>query len=223
MSDNQPGLYMDPQDDERYEQRGDGKWYLKGDFVSGSIKIESDFEAMTEVIFSSSIGNADSDEKGTGQRELGPDKVPLQWVPVRFWLDYFQSICYQTQRDTNMEGHEIGHLLSCVQALQEFQEGKGTGREMERQLGPVLMTEAAKVFESGARKYSPWNWMKGMSWSVVTGCALRHAKAVFEGEEIDKDSGLLHVGHFACNIIMLAMFDVTYQEGNDFPKEEYFK
>jgi len=64
--------------------------------------------------------------------------------------------------------------------------------------------------------------MKGMSWSVVVGCALRHAKKIFEGELLDDESGLPHRGHFACNLIMLGTFYTTYPEGNDFPNEEYF-
>lgn len=177
-------------------------------------------EAIVEIGLA--VGDVGSEEKGTGARALGEGKNPLQWIPVRFWLDYFMSIAFQTQRDTGMESSEIGHLLSCVQALSEFQEGKGTGKELQRQLGPELMIEACKVFEYGASKYKAWNWMKGMSWSVVVGCALRHMKAMFEGELLDQESGLSHTGHFACNIIMLATYDVTYQAGNDFPKEEYF-
>ena len=169
------------------------------------------------------VGDINSDEKGSGARALGPDKEPLQWVPVRLWLDYFMSISYQTQRDTGLDSVEIGLLLSHVQALSEFQEGKCSGRELTRNLGPQLMVEACRVFEYGSHKYLAWNWLKGMPWSVVTGCALRHAKAVFEGEVLDPESGLPHTGHFACNLIMLGMFYSTYPEGNDFPGEKYFE
>jgi len=169
------------------------------------------------------IGDVNSNEKGSGARTLGPDKDPLQWVPVRYWLDYFMSIAFDCQRSTGLDSVEVGLLITHVQCLSEFQEGKANGRELTRNLGPLLMVEACRVFEYGANKYKAWNWMKGMSWSVVVGCALRHAKAVFEGELLDPESGLPHTGHFACNLIMLGTYYSTYPEGNDFPEEKYFE
>lgn len=168
------------------------------------------------------VGDVNSDEKGTGARALGPNKVPMQWVPVRFWLDLFRREAHALQRE--MPAECVGHLLSCVLALQEFTEGRGTGQEMAAQLGPDLMEQAANVFQYGANKYKAWNWLKGMPWSIPVGCALRHMQAVFIDQELlDSESLEPHTGHFACNIIMLATYDVMYQEGNDLPPEGLWK
>jgi hypothetical protein len=84
------------------------------------------------------------------------------------------------------------------------------------ELIPLIGLEsAAAVFGYGAKKYAAWNWAKGMPWSAVTGCMMRHLSAIQRGEDIDPESGLPHIGHLMCNALMLATFRETYPEGND--------
>ena len=58
---------------------------------------------------------------------------------------------------------------------------KGTGVRYNAGKVPLelipshLLNDAARVFEYGTRKYAPWNWAKGMTWSSVIGC-LKKAK-----------------------------------------------
>jgi hypothetical protein len=76
----------------------------------------------------------------------------------------------------------------------------------------------AKVFEYGKRKYAAWNWAKGMAWSVPVACLLRHAHALYYNhEENDPESGLPHIGHILCNLVMLRHFVRYFREGNDLP------
>jgi hypothetical protein len=76
----------------------------------------------------------------------------------------------------------------------------------------------AKVFEYGKKKYAAWNWAKGMAWSVPVACALRHADALwYRGEELDAESGLPHLGHLMCNLVMLLHFVQYYPDLNDLP------
>lgn len=77
---------------------------------------------------------------------------------------------------------------------------------------------AADVFGYGAKKYAAWNWAKGMAWSVPYECALRHLEAWYRGEELDPESGLPHLGHVMCNLIMLTHYADHYKEGDDRPK-----
>ena len=81
------------------------------------------------------------------------------------------------------------------------------------------LEDCANVFEYGSKKYAPWNWAKGMPWSAVVGCMLRHLSAIQRGEDLDPESGLPHVGHLMCNAVMLATFRRTYPEGNDYSTE----
>lgn len=79
------------------------------------------------------------------------------------------------------------------------------------------LQDCARVFDYGRQKYAAWNWAKGMDWSVPYGCLLRHMAAWFDGEENDPESGLPHLGHAMCNLVMLATFARTFAEGDDRP------
>jgi hypothetical protein len=83
----------------------------------------------------------------------------------------------------------------------------------------MALEDAAKVFDYGRRKYAEWNWAKGMPWSVPYACMLRHLSAWHQGEDTDPESGESHLGHAMCNLVMLATYARTYQEGDDRPKE----
>lgn len=83
----------------------------------------------------------------------------------------------------------------------------------------VALEDCAKVFEYGKRKYAAWNWAKGMPWLTVFGCLLRHLYAWARGEDNDPESGLPHLGHAMCNLVMLTTFARTFPEGDDRPKQ----
>ena len=65
------------------------------------------------------------------------------------------------------------------------------------------LNEVAKVLEYGKRKYAAHNWSKGMDWGRMFGACLRHLAAWGRGENIDPESGLLHLAHAACCALML--------------------
>lgn len=62
----------------------------------------------------------------------------------------------------------------------------------------------AQAFADGARKYGPFNWRtKQVSASVYMAALLRHAGRWFDGEDIDPDSGIPHLGHAGACIDIL--------------------
>lgn len=81
----------------------------------------------------------------------------------------------------------------------------------------VALEDCAKVFEYGRRKYASWNWAKGMEWSIPLACILRHLSAWQRGEDNDHESGLPHLGHVMCNLVMLTTYARTYPEGDNRP------
>ena len=84
------------------------------------------------------------------------------------------------------------------------------------ELVPLMaMEDCARVFDYGRKKYAEWNWAKGQSWSAPLGCLLRHVAAWQRGEDNDPESGLPHLGHAMCNLVMLSTFAKTYLEGDD--------
>jgi Domain of unknown function (DUF5664) len=71
-------------------------------------------------------------------------------------------------------------------------------------LAMPLITEMAKVMDYGAKKYgSHWNYRKGMNWMKLLGSCSRHLAAFIRGENNDKETGLSHLAHLACDAAML--------------------
>ena len=89
----------------------------------------------------------------------------------------------------------------------------------------LFMWDAARVVVQvlgmGAEKYSERNWEKGMKWSRCYNSAQRHLYAWFqEHEDYDKESGLLHLGHAAWNILVLLAYQIRggfHVENDDRP------
>ncbi len=61
-----------------------------------------------------------------------------------------------------------------------------------------------RVLEFGADKYSPTNWQKGLSIREICESLKRHLDQFMEGEDLDSDSGLSHIGHIQCNALFLS-------------------
>lgn len=69
------------------------------------------------------------------------------------------------------------------------------------------LEEVGKVLTFGAKKYGDRNWELGFNYSRVLGCLCRHVFAYARGEKIDSESGLSHMAHAACNVLMLLAFE----------------
>jgi hypothetical protein len=80
------------------------------------------------------------------------------------------------------------------------------------------LSDEARVWMYGQRKYTPWNWARGTQWSVPLASCLRHIAAWQRGEDLDAETGLPHLAHAICNLRMLTLYAETYPEGDDRPK-----
>lgn len=56
-----------------------------------------------------------------------------------------------------------------------------------------------RVLEFGALKYAPKNWQKSMPLDEILNSMQRHLAAIMDGEEIDSESKISHMGHIMCN------------------------
>lgn len=65
-----------------------------------------------------------------------------------------------------------------------------------------------RVLMFGAEKYTDNNWQKGLNEREILECAQRHLAAMLDGELIDKESGLPHVGHLMCNALFYSYFQL---------------
>lgn len=157
------------------------------------------------------IGDINSSERGSGAR-FNDGKAPVQyllWGIAAEWLTEpdlraAAAALGRFQRDRNAD-----HLHELVRVLYPHRRG--------------ALIASAEVFRFGAEKYAPWNWAKGMPWSVPLACIGRHLIAEDKGEYLDPESGLPHRAHVVCNVFMLLHYLETYPEGDDLPALEMFK
>lgn len=184
------------------------------------------------------IGDVNSKARGTGAR-FNDGKVPIQFIPAATLVQLYEQTSnildlVDPVRDralmrevpqaraylvlcaiADFEERSKDDDVSLSQALRFSIEDQGLVG-VERWRGP------AAVFAYGAEKYLPWNWARGMPWSVVLASLKRHAVAVLENELNDEESGLPHLGHVAANVIMLLHYIRFYREGDDRMPEEAF-
>lgn len=163
------------------------------------------------------VGDLSSDERGTGARANG-DKVQLDLLPLA---------CVASLLTPNTPAQK--HVKDALRALGMFQ-ANGASVDLKSAFQSTAMAagmtlqelidESAAVLEYGKTKYAAWNWLKGMPYSVCIGCAARHLmrKMWIDPKSVDEESGRLHAGHVACNLLFLMTYMTTYREGDDRPK-----
>lgn len=71
---------------------------------------------------------------------------------------------------------------------------------------PESVIEIARVFTYGAAKYKAHNFRGGMAWSRMIDALQRHITAWQRGEENDSESGLSHLAHAGCCLMMLMVY-----------------
>jgi hypothetical protein len=63
-----------------------------------------------------------------------------------------------------------------------------------------------EVMEFGAKKYARDNWKDGFDRFEILESLQRHLAKLFDGEEIDQESGLHHIGHILCNAMFYSFY-----------------
>ncbi len=87
-------------------------------------------------------------------------------------------------------------------------------------LPPHALTEVAKVMTFGAKKYGPFNYLGGISYTRLLSAAFRHGFAILRGEWLDPESGLPHYAHAGACFLMLGEMSVHRADMNDLFKPE---
>jgi hypothetical protein len=65
------------------------------------------------------------------------------------------------------------------------------------------LDDVAEVLKYGAKKYAARNWELGMAWGRLLAAALRHLTFWARGQQSDQESGMHHLAHAACCVLML--------------------
>lgn len=155
------------------------------------------------------IGDINSDKRGTGARyNAGKARVDL----IPFWI----IAAYERRQFEGELTPELEEALTVLDSLGSWQARICSAACVLSDMDDPWAGGAA-VFDHGSKKYTDWNWAKGMPWSVPAACAVRHLLAILRGEQNDPESGLPHIGHVASNLIMLAHYEAYYLEGDDRP------
>jgi hypothetical protein len=63
-----------------------------------------------------------------------------------------------------------------------------------------------EVLEYGAKKYEPFNWQRGLDQKEILESLQRHLAKLFDGEEVDLESGINHIGHIMCNAMFYSYY-----------------
>lgn len=82
-------------------------------------------------------------------------------------------------------------------------------------LSPFALEQIAAVMTFGAKKYSADNWRSGFKYSRLISAILRHIMAYQRGEAKDPETGLSHLAHASCGLMMLLEFEQTGAGEND--------
>ncbi len=89
------------------------------------------------------------------------------------------------------------------------------GKPRMELLDAYWLEQTAKVMGFGADKYDAWNWTKGIAYGRLIGAALRHIFAFARGEDMDPESGLLHLAHASCCLMFLLSMTKRHPELDD--------
>lgn len=73
-------------------------------------------------------------------------------------------------------------------------------------LDPVAIIEIARVAGYGANKYAAFNYLQGFEYSKAYNAMQRHLNLFWAGEDVDPESGRLHLGHAAIEAMFLISF-----------------
>lgn len=69
------------------------------------------------------------------------------------------------------------------------------------------MWEVSRVSEYGAQKYAPLDWQEGQSFTTLLNSAMRHlSRSMSAPQSRDHESGHLHIGHAAWNLLTILHF-----------------
>lgn len=63
-----------------------------------------------------------------------------------------------------------------------------------------------RALENGADKYAPHDWQKAYTKEEVKNKMQRHLAAIMDGNEVDEESGLLHIGHLMADAMFYSYF-----------------
>ena len=84
-----------------------------------------------------------------------------------------------------------------------------TGKPIVGLMPPRAILEIARVMTFGATKYDAYNWCKGLKYVRLYSAAQRHLLSWLAGNDNDDETGISHLAHACCNLMMILEFEVN--------------
>lgn len=109
-------------------------------------------------------------------------------------------------------------LVDVTDGAEEVRVTSSTGGQKGSKLArfdlipPKQLWRLAEHFGKGAEKYDDDNWRKGYPWKLSIAALERHLTAFKMGEDIDAETGSLHIIAAAWHAIILAEFTDIHPE-----------
>lgn len=92
-------------------------------------------------------------------------------------------------------------------------------REQVAALDPLALKILGQVAGLGAQKYATFNFAKGYPWTWSANALLRHLLSFLNGEDVDPESGYLHLAHAMWHCHTLLCFQMRRRGTDDrFPQ-----
>lgn len=127
-------------------------------------------------------------------------------------LDILEQICTMCYTSPVKVATRAAKCVPKTESGSVVVDGGGLRYNNEKLRYDLLPTDATqelvKVLTYGAKKYAARNWERGQSWSVPYASLMRHLQAWHAGEDVDTESGLLHLAHVACNVAFLLSYQL---------------
>jgi len=119
-------------------------------------------------------------------------------------IEAMAYLCGKELTVEEMEGEKV--IYDCWSLLPEWLEPVSalrynTGKPKWSLVNMHSLVPMIRVLEYGALKYAPSNWQKPMKRDEVLDSMQRHLAALIDGNELDDESGLTHIGHIMANAL----------------------
>lgn len=117
------------------------------------------------------------------------------------------------------ESRQEGNIIMAKEVRTASASGgeKGVKKQRYELIPAYPMTELARLYGRGARKYADHNFRRGYEWSKSFGALQRHANLFWSGEDIDLEMNLNHLISVAWHAYALTEFQAVHTAYDDRP------
>jgi len=128
-------------------------------------------------------------------------------------------IVHNMEEPSLMKAKPVGPPTSGTEVRMVSSTGGQKGSKLARfdLVPPIPLWELAEHYGKGCAKYAARNWERGYPWSLTYAAMMRHAVLIWQGEDIDPETGAYHEIAVAWHAFALRQFRNDHPEFDDRP------